>query len=76
MVACKAEITSILQIALEGHEVSVEQGERLFSVTGPEYDATVQVANELRRRVSAERVTYVVNRNINFTNVCVKRCGF
>mmetsp|Transcript_38163 Transcript_38163/g.61787 ORF Transcript_38163/g.61787 Transcript_38163/m.61787 type:complete len:384 (-) Transcript_38163:406-1557(-) len=33
-------------------------------------------ADELRRRKVGDVVTYVVNRNINFTNVCVKRCGF
>jgi FO synthase subunit 2 len=34
------------------------------------------VADELRRRAVGDVVTYVVNRNINFTNVCIKRCGF
>ena len=34
------------------------------------------VADELRRRTVGDIVTYVVNRNINFTNVCIKRCGF
>jgi FO synthase subunit 2 len=34
------------------------------------------VADELRRRTVGDLVTYVVNRNINFTNVCIKRCGF
>ena len=33
-------------------------------------------ADELRRRANGDRVTYVVNRNINFTNVCIKHCGF
>ena len=33
-------------------------------------------ADELRRRTVGDVVTYVVNRNINFTNVCIKRCGF
>ena len=36
----------------------------------------VMVADELRRRAVGDLVTYVVNRNINFTNVCIKRCGF
>ena len=34
------------------------------------------VADELRRRTVGDLVTYVVNRNVNFTNVCIKRCGF
>jgi 7,8-didemethyl-8-hydroxy-5-deazariboflavin synthase CofH subunit len=74
--ACNPGIASILQKALEGREVSVEEAERLFAVTGNDYDVTVHVANELRRQAAPDRVTYVVNRNINFTNVCVKRCGF
>ena len=41
-----------------------------------EYESTILVADELRRRSSGNLVTYVVNRNINFTNVCIKRCGF
>ena len=36
----------------------------------------VIVANSLRERKKREMVTYVINRNINFTNVCIKRCGF
>ena len=36
----------------------------------------VMVADDLRRRTVGDVVTYVVNRNINFTNVCIKRCGF
>jgi FO synthase subunit 2 len=36
----------------------------------------VLVADELRRRSVGNTVTYVINRNINFTNVCIKRCGF
>jgi 7,8-didemethyl-8-hydroxy-5-deazariboflavin synthase CofH subunit len=74
--ACDIGIARILEKPLEGGEVTIEEGERLFNVTGAEFNATVQVANELRTRATIDRVTYVVNRNINFTNVCVKRCGF
>jgi 7,8-didemethyl-8-hydroxy-5-deazariboflavin synthase CofH subunit len=74
--ACNTNVAKILQKSLEGREVSVEDGERLFTVTGADFDAAVHVANELRQRVAPDQVTYVVNRNINFTNVCVKRCGF
>ena len=48
----------------------------LFDATGPEFNALGMVADELRRRTVGDIVTYVVNRNINFTNVCIKRCGF
>ena len=73
---CNRETAGILERALPGIEVSVDEGERLFAATGGELRATILAADHLRRETLGERVTYVVNRNINFTNVCVKRCGF
>ncbi len=67
---------SILDRALLGQDTSAEEAETLFTVSGLELSALVMVADELRRRTVGDVVTYVVNRNINFTNVCVKRCGF
>ena len=48
----------------------------MFGTDGLDYNALVMTADELRRRTVGDIVTYVVNRNINFTNVCIKRCGF
>ena len=48
----------------------------LLDSNGMEMNMLVLVADELRRRTVGENVTYVINRNINFTNVCIKRCGF
>src|SRR5207248_2950538 len=48
----------------------------LCRATGAALHALCLVADELRRRQVGEAVTYVVNRNINFTNVCVKACRF
>ena len=62
--------------ALEGKDITVEQAITLFETSGLELNATAMVADELRRRTVGDLVTYVVNRNINFTNVCIKRCGF
>jgi FO synthase subunit 2 len=73
---CDAAVASVLEKALGGGEVDVQEGERLFTVTGANLGATVAAADHLRREKLGDRVTYVVNRNINFTNVCVKRCGF
>ena len=70
------EVARILDRALVGEDITPEEATLLFGTTGPEYNATVLVADELRRRTVGDVVTYVVNRNINFTNVCVKRCGF
>jgi len=70
------EVAPILERALAGQEIGVEEGTRLFEASGPELLPLVAVADHLRRQAVGDRVTYVVNRNINFTNVCVKRCGF
>lgn len=65
-----------LERALCGREVGEEQGAALFEARGPDAHAVGAVADELRRRRCGDEATYVVNRNINFTNVCVKQCGF
>ena len=70
------QIARILDMALEGEDVSPEDATVLFDTAGLEYHALVLVADELRHRTVGDIVTYVVNRNINFTNVCIKRCGF
>lgn len=70
------EVGSILERVLEGREVTPSQGERLFDAVGGELSPLFATADYLRQRAVGDLVTYVVNRNINFTNVCVKRCGF
>lgn len=70
------EISTILNRSLDGHDPSIEDAVKLFDCNGIEMHALVLVADELRRRTTGNLVTYVVNRNINFTNVCIKRCGF
>jgi 7,8-didemethyl-8-hydroxy-5-deazariboflavin synthase CofH subunit len=68
-------VESVLDKALEGRELS-EDGAALFSAEGGNLDRLLAAADDLRRRRVGERVAYVINRNINFTNICVKRCGF
>jgi FO synthase subunit 2 len=70
------DVARILDAALEGRALTVDEGEALFEASGLEAHAVLLAADEVRRRTVGDRVTYVVNRNINFTNVCVKRCGF
>src|SRR5205823_7989853 len=62
--------------ALSGHDLSVDEAAALFGARGVDLHVLTLVADELRRQQVGDVVTYVVNRNINFTNVCVKRCGF
>jgi 7,8-didemethyl-8-hydroxy-5-deazariboflavin synthase CofH subunit len=66
----------ILSKALEEKEISVEEGSYLFGLQGKELIALVAAADELRKRRIGERVTFVHNRNINFTDYCVGDCLF
>ncbi len=72
----QADVADVLNRALAGEDITIEDGELLFGTSGAEFTAMTMVADELRRRVVGDLVTYVVNRNVNFTNVCIKRCGF
>ena len=74
--ALKPETAAALDRALSGEDITVEEAVVLFETEGKEYNALVMTADELRSRTVGDIVTYVVNRNINFTNVCIKRCGF
>ena len=69
-------IRAILARVLDGAELSADDGIALADVQGRDLHALTLTADELRRRQVGETVTYVVNRNINFTNVCIKHCTF
>lgn len=69
-------VDAILDKAAEGAELTAAEGAALFAAEGERLERMLSLADELRRRRVGDRVTYVVNRNVNFTNVCVKRCGF
>src|SRR3989449_6141202 len=70
------DVRRILDGALAGGEVSVADGHRLARAAGRDLLALSVTADELRRRQAGDTVTFVVNRNVNFTNVCIKHCGF
>src|SRR5256885_6338438 len=70
------DVRGILSRALDGAEVTVAEADALAVTTGRDLLALTLTADELRRRHVGDTVTYVVNRNINFTNVCIKHCGF
>jgi 7,8-didemethyl-8-hydroxy-5-deazariboflavin synthase CofH subunit len=69
-------VRTILSRALDGEEISWQEALTLCETAGVDFQATVVAADELRRRQTGDVVTYVINRNVNFTNVCVKHCGF
>ena len=70
------DVRSILERSLEDQELSIGDGVLLSEARGTDLHALCLVADELRHRQAGDRVTYVVNRNINFTNVCIKNCKF
>ena len=74
--ACPPEVREILQAAMSGAELTFEQGLVLATADDSALQALVAVADHLRRETVGDAITYVVNRNINFTNVCFVGCSF
>ncbi|HXJ78717.1 MAG TPA: radical SAM protein, partial [Candidatus Methylomirabilis sp.] len=70
------DVRRILSGLLDDGELSADDAVRLLEVSGRDLQALTLVADEMRRRQAGDVVTYVVNRNINFTNVCIKHCTF
>src|SRR5919109_884504 len=66
----------ILDRALSDNDIDIDEASYLFDVDGSDLLAIIAAADYLRSRTVGDVVTYIVNRNINFTNVCVKSCGF
>ena len=71
-----AEITGILKDAGCGKRLSEAAIVKLFEARGAEFSAICAAADDLRSEVNGDVATFVVNRNINYTNVCSYRCGF
>ncbi|MEL6531641.1 MAG: 5-amino-6-(D-ribitylamino)uracil--L-tyrosine 4-hydroxyphenyl transferase CofH [Pseudomonadota bacterium] len=70
------EIRHALQNVLDGGELSERQAITLFEAQGADAQAVFRTADALRARANGDRVSFVVNRNINFTNVCYMGCRF
>src|SRR5580704_2293982 len=74
--AASPKVADALEKALAGTDLGFEEGLTLATVEENDLKALVRVADEIRRRVVGDRITYVVNRNLNFTNVCIVGCAF
>jgi FO synthase len=70
------EIDTLLAKATAGEWLTETEIVRLFEARNDEFAAVCRVADELRKRVNGDVVSYVVNRNINYTNICYFRCQF
>ena len=69
-------VAEVLAGVATGQEVGEEEIVTLFSARGPEVRAVAEVADGLRAEAVGDEVTYVANRNINYTNVCTFKCRF
>ena len=70
------DLVPILDKAADGQGLSTGEIVELFAARGGRFDAVVEAADAIRRDVSGSAVTYVVNRNINYTNICSYACRF
>ncbi|HEY7546982.1 MAG TPA: 5-amino-6-(D-ribitylamino)uracil--L-tyrosine 4-hydroxyphenyl transferase CofH [Blastocatellia bacterium] len=71
-----AGVAQLLDRSLSGEELDFEDGLRLARTSGAELEALILAADRVRRERVGDIVTYIVNRNINFTNVCFVGCRF
>ena len=71
-----ARIDDILGKAAARETLDEDEIVSLFEAAGPDVGRVTEAADMLRREVNGDVVTYVVNRNINYTNICSYRCGF
>ena len=74
--AARGAVGEVLQGVAEGSEVGLEEIVALFGARGPEVSAVAEAADDLRRSIVGDDVTWVANRNINYTNVCTFKCRF
>jgi 5-amino-6-(D-ribitylamino)uracil---L-tyrosine 4-hydroxyphenyl transferase len=72
-----AVVTQMLDRALQGNEISPADAVTLLTETAPDSIEQIRVtADKLRQQQVGDTVTYVINRNINFTNICEQHCSF
>ena len=74
--AGRSAATAVIDRAMAGRRLDEHEIVALFESLGGGVLEVCEAANELRREVCGDTVTYVVNRNINYTNICGYRCGF
>ncbi|HIL98216.1 MAG TPA: 7,8-didemethyl-8-hydroxy-5-deazariboflavin synthase subunit CofH [Pseudomonadales bacterium] len=71
-----ADIAEILNKVRQEEVLGEAEIVRLFKARGDDYTHICQLADEIRKKVNGDTVTYCVNRNINYTNVCYFKCQF
>ncbi len=71
-----SDVAQILQRAACQERLDEAEIVRLFQARGDDLNAVLQAADDLRKRVCGDTVSFVVNRNINYTNICYFKCQF
>ncbi len=69
-------LAPVIARAAAGDRLKAAEIAALFDAEGRDFDALVALADAMRRDAVGDTVTYVVNRNINYTNICLYKCGF
>ncbi len=72
----RPEVEHILSRVEQGQELEEREMKMLFSARGAEFDWLCQLADDERQRHNGDRITFAINRNINYTNICYFRCQF
>ena len=70
------DLQAVLDRAVAGDDLSETQVVRLFQARGDDFAAVTRAADALRREINGDTVSFVVNRNINYTNICYFKCQF
>ena len=70
------DVRELIARAEAGEDLREGEVARLFRARGEDFFAVCEAADRLRQRVNGDAVTYVVNRNINYTNICYFKCQF
>jgi FO synthase len=71
-----AGLARIVERAAAGDGIEEDAIQRLFAARDADYAHVIRAADALRKAISGDTIRYVVNRNINYTNICTYRCSF
>jgi FO synthase len=69
-------VAAVIARAEAGERLDTAEIATLFEADGADYEALIALADAMRRETVGETVTYAINRNINYTNICLYKCGF
>ncbi|MFN3257290.1 MAG: 5-amino-6-(D-ribitylamino)uracil--L-tyrosine 4-hydroxyphenyl transferase CofH [Ilumatobacter sp.] len=72
----RGAVADVLAGIESGDEIGIDEITTLFGARGPEVGAVARAADDLRRELVGDTLTWVNNRNINYTNVCTFKCKF